>query len=61
MEDIKVGTDNVDNIICLSFYSVSNRIAKELSLKEKANHEKKLKEKLFDCILISVGILLADY
>lgn len=48
MKDIKVGTNNVDNIICLSFYSASNRIAKELSLKEKANHKKKLKEKLLN-------------
>ncbi|RGB33784.1 hypothetical protein C1646_761363 [Rhizophagus diaphanus] len=45
MEDIKVGTDNVGNIICLSFYSASNRIAEELTSEEKTNHKKKLKEK----------------
>jgi hypothetical protein len=45
MEDIKVGTDNVGNIICLSFHSASNRIAEELSPEEKAIHKKKSKEK----------------
>ncbi|CAB5188885.1 unnamed protein product [Rhizophagus irregularis] len=45
IEDIKVRTDNVGNIICLSFYSASNRIAEELTLEEKENHKKKSKKK----------------
>ncbi|PKK63086.1 hypothetical protein RhiirC2_789411 [Rhizophagus irregularis] len=45
IEHIKVGTDNVGNIICLSFYSASNRIAEELTLEEKENHKKKSKKK----------------
>lgn len=45
MEDIKVGTDNMGNIICLSFHSASNRVAEELSSEEKAINKKKSKEK----------------
>ncbi|POG57972.1 hypothetical protein GLOIN_2v1791036 [Rhizophagus irregularis DAOM 181602=DAOM 197198] len=43
--DIKVGTDNMGNIICLSFHSASNRVAEELSSEEKAINKKKSKEK----------------
>ncbi|POG79857.1 hypothetical protein GLOIN_2v1472086 [Rhizophagus irregularis DAOM 181602=DAOM 197198] len=57
IEDIKVRTDNVGNIICLSFYSASNRIAEELTLEEKENHKKKSKEKSERLLNLSKSII----